>query len=185
MNNTHKQERGSTLVELLISMSLFVILVSVAMGGFIQTLSNQRLVLKLMASTDNMSLTLEQIMREVRVSTEFEPESGQSSVVQFKRFEETFGGSAEFLIAYEYDENQGAIFRTKTRLDAGGSPIPGQEVRERITANDVEVTNFSVIAFRSAPGAPVRLTILVGISATDKGRTVTNNIQTTVSSRLF
>ncbi len=183
MNNIYKQERGSTLVELLISMSIFTVLITVAVGGFIQALSNQRLVLKLMASTDNMSLTLEQIMREVRVSTEFEPETGQSSTVQFRRVEETFGGNAEFLIVYEYDENQSAIIRTKTRLE-GGSPTSDQ-VRERITATDVEVTDFSVIASRSAPGGPVRLTILVGVSATDKERTVTNNIQTTVSSRLF
>ena len=176
-----KKEGGTTLVELLVSLAIFAIFVSVAVGGFVQALSNQRLVLALMESTDNMSFVLEQIMREMRVSTDFEQADENS--IQFVRVESAPGGSdAEYLIQYQYNAGDRSILRTKTLLVDGSPTVDVQEAR--ITAENVEVTEFRVIQQQTPPG-PERFTIVVGVSASDRGRTVTNSIQTTVSSRLF
>jgi type II secretory pathway component PulJ len=177
----YKKEEGTTLVELLVSLAIFTIFVSVAVGGFVQALSNQRLVLALMESTDNMSFVLEQIMREMRVSTDFEQADENS--IQFVRVESVpGGGDAEYLIQYQYDSGNRSIVRIKTLLLDGSPTVDVQEAN--ITAENVEVTDFRVIQQRTPPG-PERFTITVGVSASDRGRTVTNSIQTTVSSRLF
>ena len=63
--------KGFTIVELLIAMSIFIILTSITAGGFINVLRNQRIVVALMAANDNMGLTIEQIAREIRTGYNF------------------------------------------------------------------------------------------------------------------
>ena len=176
--------KGVTMIELLVAMSIFAIFVTVAIGGFVQALANQRLVLRLMSATDNMSLTLEQIMREARVSTDFAPSSGTSNTLQFRRVETgPTGNDEEYLIEYRYDSINKSITRTKTRL-VNGSPT-NDVTQAKFNSDDVEVTDFRVIGQQITPAGPVRITLLVGVSVTDKARTITNHIQTTVSTRLF
>jgi hypothetical protein len=120
-------------------------------------------------------------MREMRVSTDFEQADENS--IQFVRVESVpGGGDAEYLIQYQYDSGNRSIVRIKTLLLDGSPTVDVQEAN--ITAENVEVTDFRVIQQRTPPG-PERFTITVGVSASDRGRTVTNSIQTTVSSRLF
>jgi prepilin-type N-terminal cleavage/methylation domain-containing protein len=57
---------GFTLVELLIAVGLFVIIISIAVGGFINALRTQREVSSLIATQSNVSLALEQMTREIR-----------------------------------------------------------------------------------------------------------------------
>jgi len=179
----YSDNKGVTMIELLVAMSIFAIFVTVAIGGFVQALSNQRLVLRLMAATDNMSLTLEQIMREARVSNVYEPIPGKSHTLKLIRVESGIGGDEEYLIEYSYDSISKSIMRTKTRLVHGS---PTNDVTEKkFNANNVDITDFSVIDQQIVPAGPVRITLLVGVSVTDKSRTITNHIQTTVSTRLF
>src|SRR3989344_7521979 len=64
-------DKGFTLVELLVAMGLFVIVVAIASGAFIQSLRTQRAATELMAINDNLSQTIELIAREVRVGKSF------------------------------------------------------------------------------------------------------------------
>lgn len=174
--NVNKKEEGSTLIELLIALSIFAIFVVVAIGGFIQSLSNQRLVLKLMSATDNMSLTVEQMMREMRVGTNF---FSVGNAVQFERPDQEDGVAVQKLVVYTWDQDAQAIRRTVSNLDGS------DQISEIVTAENVEVSHFNVDSLRENDPGPYRTTLSLGVSATDKGRTITNYIQTTISSRVF
>ena len=71
VSNRHKKSAGFTLVELIIAFSIFSILIAVAAGSFVRSLRMQRTALDLMAVNDNMALTLEQMMREMRTGYNF------------------------------------------------------------------------------------------------------------------
>jgi prepilin-type N-terminal cleavage/methylation domain-containing protein len=60
------KKSGFTLVELLITIALFTIIVSIAVGGFTNALKTQRQVSSLIATQSNVSLALEQMTREIR-----------------------------------------------------------------------------------------------------------------------
>src|SRR3972149_3143400 len=72
--------RGFTLMELMIAPSLFVILIAIASGAFINALRTQRIITDLSESMNNVSLAIEQIAREVRVGFGF---SGSGDTLNF------------------------------------------------------------------------------------------------------
>jgi prepilin-type N-terminal cleavage/methylation domain-containing protein len=176
-------DSGSTLVELLMALSIFAIFISVAIGGFIQSLANQRVVLKLSAATDNLSLTLEQIMREMRTGTNFLTGDG-GKTIQFDRYDSEGGVAVRRTVTYSlapapWDPTRKALMRTLS--DAGGSG----GVPEAITADNVDVSYFGVSALAQHNPGPCRIALTFGVTAVDKGISVTNYIQTSVSSRAF
>lgn len=63
--------RGFTLIELMVAFGIFSILLTVASGSFVRSLRIQRVSLQLMAVNDNMAITLEQMMREMRTGYNF------------------------------------------------------------------------------------------------------------------
>ena len=82
------------------AMSIFVILISIAAGGFVNILRNQRLVIALMVVNDNMSLSMEQMAREIRTGYNFSKISNQ---------EFQFVNSHNQIVSYRL--NEGAIER--------------------------------------------------------------------------
>ena len=187
INLNYKKRNGSTMIELLVAMSIFAIFVAIAIGGFIQSLSSQRLILKLMSATDGMTFPLEQISREVRVGSDFQS-SGPNNFVNnfyFNRVEGSGveGEDQEYQIMYSYDSASHSIVRKKTLL-INGSPS-GTSYEEKITPDNIQVDDFRVRVYQLIPSGPYRIVVLIAVSAVDKGVTITNHIQTTLSSRLF
>ncbi|MST04418.1 MAG: prepilin-type N-terminal cleavage/methylation domain-containing protein [Candidatus Pacebacteria bacterium] len=66
-----KINAGFTVVELLVSMAIFVILVGIVSGIFVNSLRIQKAVISLMATNDNSSLVLESIARDIRTGSNF------------------------------------------------------------------------------------------------------------------
>ena len=177
-----KGQQGTTLVEFMIALSIFIIFVVVAIGGFIQALTNQRLVLKLTAATDNMSLTLEQIMREIRVANNFLVDNGTQ--LQFDRYIDVNGMSVNKTVTYLWDQDKFAMIRkVRNASDVSGGV---SEVSEQMTADNVDITYFNVLAnLYKKPVGPCRITMVLGVTAVDRCLKITNYIQTTASSRIF
>ncbi len=175
----NKQE-GQSLVEMLIAMSIFVIFIVIAVGGFIQTMTNQRIVLKLSAATDNMSFSLEQMMREIRVGNNFNVyDNGQS--ISFNGYDEN--GNQENII-YSLNSSTGAIDRTFS-IPASIPAINVSPSTAPLTANNVTVSYFNVSKYQPHNPGPALITIVIGVTASDRGVSITNYIQTSVSSRAF
>jgi len=185
--NGKKHQQGSTLVELLIALSIFAIFITIAIGGFLQSLTNQRLVLKLISATDNMSLTIEQIMREMRVGTSFmtltdgirfdRPDSDDLGMTVMRRVTYTKEQSP-------WDSTKFAIKREVQDLDDNGIPS-GPPISDYITSNNVNVAYFNTTAQAEYTPGPCRINMVFGVKAEDKKVSITNYIQTTVSSRIF
>jgi hypothetical protein len=160
-----------------VALSIFAIFITVAIGGFIQALANQRIVLKLSAATDNMSLTLEQMMREMRVGTNFETGT-DDQLIQFDHYDDN--GNLEKL-QYYLDSSKKALIRKLA------TTVPEKTTEKAITADNVEVSYFKATTLAgNLPGSgPCRIGMTFGVTASDRGVSITNYIQTTVSSRVF
>src|SRR3972149_8733487 len=64
-------QKAFTIIELIVAMTVFVVLMSIAAGGFIHLLKSQRVVAGLMEANDSASLSLEQMAREIRTGYNF------------------------------------------------------------------------------------------------------------------
>lgn len=71
LSTQYNPRRGVTLVEFLVAFGIFIILIGIAGGSFVRSVRVQRAALQLMAVNDNMGITIEQMMREVRTGYNF------------------------------------------------------------------------------------------------------------------
>ena len=64
-----KDRSGVTLAEMMVAFGVFGIFISIAMGGFMQSLRNQRVALVLMEANDAGSIIFENIARQLRTAS--------------------------------------------------------------------------------------------------------------------
>jgi len=148
---------GFTMIELLVAMSLFVIVISIASGIFVYSLRTQKALVDLLAINDNASLVIEQMAREIRVGNTF---SGGGAALNF------INALGE---AVTYSLSDGAILR-KT---------------QPITGSNVKVENLQFVLSGEGVGAPqTRVTIILKVgSRSPRLEGFTTDIQTTISPR--
>ena len=161
---------GFTTIELLVAITLFIILITLAAATFFQALKTQNVIVKLVASNDNAAQIIEQMAREIRTGafTTVENPSG-TNVLEFTN------ANGEFVT---YNFNQGKSIIEKT---VNGS------VPKVTTPPGVKVTNLLFILKGTGQGncAPEnKVSTRVTILATFEGpHEIEFNYQTTVSPR--
>jgi len=165
-----KNLKAFTLIELMVAMTLFLVLIGIAVGGFIRALRTQRAIVELMAANDNASLTLEQIAREVRTGFYF---------IKVSDSEFEFTNAYNVTVFYRLNENA---------IERGTQDIFSQRGYKKITADNLKVVDFRInlLGNDSGDGYPPRITI--SLSVTGKSKYLENvsvNVQTTISSRLL
>jgi len=156
-----KHNKGFTVIELLISMSLFLVLVGIATGGFLTALRSQRAITSLIEANDSVSLTMEQMTREIRNSRDFGISDSNSRLT----FINQYGQS----INYFFDGN--AIERN------------GQ----KITADNVNITKFNIVLSGTTYSEvrQPRITIALSVGIKNKYLELSIPIQTTISPRMI
>lgn len=162
--------KGFTIVELLVAISLFVIAVSVAVGGFVRALRTQRQLISLISANSNASLAIEQMAREMRTGSGFQCVNGTLDCTIL-----SFTNANGEKVTYSEDE----LSQTLARTVGNGPPNP-------LTAANVRIVGLGFHIFQSAGNFPPRLTVTLGVGVKDaelQGNIT--NIQTTVSSRSF
>lgn len=155
----NKTKAGFSIVELLVAMSLFLTLVALATGTFIQTLKTQKIITGLSAANDNASQAIEQITREVRTGFGFSEST--KSVLKFTNYKNE---SVSFKLM------NGSITRCV------GECLDDVNFRG-ITAPEVKVERLEFIV----SGKPTRVTIVLSIAGS---KDIKVNLQTSVSSRI-
>jgi len=152
-------KKGFTLIELMVAVGLFLIVVGIASAVFVQSLRTQRQVVALMTANDNASLTLEQIIREIRTGLSFSASGSRLDFVNVR-------GEA-----VSYQLNNGAVERN-------GRPL---------TASSVKVNYLVFFLQGEVPGdgRSTRVTINLGVSSRGKLEEFLTRLQTTVSSRVL
>lgn len=160
----NQKQRGFTLVELLVAMSLFVIITSIATGNFIRSLRAQRAATGMIAINDNASLTLEQMAREIRTGGNFTT-TGDSQL----NFTNAFGETVIYKL-----ENE-AIKRV-----VGGAPAAPLTAKNVI----IKELKFNLMGHVAGDEMPPRITISISVGSDYHDlKNVVTNIQTTVSAR--
>ena len=175
----NSQRRGFTLVELLVALSVFSIIISIAVGGFVRALRTQRQTIGLLASNSNASLTIEQMAREIRTGLRFRCGTGNplcSGVPTVLTFD-TVGGNTIW-----YCLNGAVINRYVGTLGdcmTDGTPITAVNV-------NVKQLSFRVFFNQRYPADlyPARIVISMTVSPLEQGvQGAELNFQTTVSAR--
>lgn len=70
-HNRRTSRSGVTLIEFVVAFGIFSILITIVSGSFVRAMRIQRTTLQLMSVNDNMGITLEQMMREMRTGYHF------------------------------------------------------------------------------------------------------------------
>lgn len=177
MNNRRKwfmfrvscsRNSGFTLIELVVSAGLFLILVGLAAGTFVNTLRAQRAVVGLTEDMNNAAFVIEQIAREVRVGFDFE--SAASDTLTFTNAD---GDDVSYgLIAVDGTTGIGRCVGTGC---GNYDPLTSPGV-------EIERLEFVLRGAERGDGFPPRVTILVTVRGEKDIRV---NLQTTISSRIL
>lgn len=165
-----KLRAGFTVVELIIAMGLFVVLISIVSGSFINALRTQRRIVALVAANDNANIVLEQMAREIRTGSDFD-----------LRFDLRSDGDLIFTnykderITYHLALNEG--------IERGVGNI-GSETFKKITADNVGVKSLHFTLCDPLDCPTPRITLSVGVSPREASlQDVVLNMQTTISAR--
>jgi prepilin-type N-terminal cleavage/methylation domain-containing protein len=175
-----KNNKGFTMVELLVAIASFVIIISIAVGGFSGALRSQRQSIALLNANYNSSLVLEQMAREIRTGMNFCDQNPPCSPPL---------GGGQVLANQLYFTNaygQNVVYRVNN--SGIEKSIDGGTSFKKITADDVSVEylNFILSGHGLSDGKQTRITILIGIKSKESsvsGSVV--NLQTTVSPRVL
>ena len=180
---------GFTIVELVISTGLFVILMTMAVGSFIQAIRTQKVLVSLMAVNDNTGLNLEQMTREIRTGYNFSKIS--NSELQFVNADNI---SVRYRLNNHALEKGTGLFAwdpsnpNPTACSGGILDSNGGFCYQKITADNTSVKNFNIeiLGNNAGDGYPPRITLDLSITSTEpdvKKLNISTNIQTTISAR--
>lgn len=177
-----KSTSGFSLVELLVAMSVFVVVISIVVGVFIQGLRSQRIVNNLIMINSNASLILEQMAREIRAGKDFELNLSSPGLCSGENQSDSISFLRKKPLATEYAPVKYALgtLREIVRYENGASStltsIPDVQIKNLCFFMDHDQVN--------PDPSPWRITISMRVGTLNSelvNRDV--NIQTTVTSR--
>ncbi|MEK7608822.1 MAG: prepilin-type N-terminal cleavage/methylation domain-containing protein [Patescibacteria group bacterium] len=163
---------GFTFIELLVAIALFSIVVSIAVGGFVQALRTQRRIIELVSANSNASLAIEQMAREIRTGTGFSCVGAMSVCDE---------------LSFTNADNQVVVYRRGNSAPSSGGVLErGIEGSfASMTAPTIDILYLS-FALLGSSSYPERITVSLGVSVKTPGiEGGSTNIQTTISARQF
>ncbi len=152
-------KKGFTIIELMVSMSMFLVLIGVATGTFLETLRTQKIITELSAANNNATQAVEQIGREIRTGYSFE-QSTTPDILKFVNYKNE-------IVTYKLDNNSIVKSNDGNTWNA-------------ITAPEVKVKRFNVYVVTGA-NTMSRVTIVMSIAGP---KNIDVNLQTTISTRV-
>ena len=189
-----KFHQGFTLIEMMVALSLFTIVVTIAVGAFLSLIGSSKGVQSEQSVMATLTFVLDSMTREIRTGTEYYCSnsnfSNQESLTKGKNCSATEKGGISFIeagsslstsilekrIAYYFDSASGEIRR---RI---GSGSPQSIVSKGITINKAEFFVTGTERFSENDTDTVQPTVTIILEAQDElGATTT--LQTTVTQR--
>lgn len=171
MNIKNTIRRGFTLIEVMVSVSVFTIVVTVGTGALLTLSSTYKKVQAEKDSVESLEFVLESISREIKIGTNYSCDesgsincpSGDSEI-----FFDSFGGRGRF----GYYLSGGAIYR-----DAAGITQP------MTSPNQVTINSLSFAVTGVGTGDSIQPFVLINVGGTLLVNNTTFDIQTSVSQR--
>ena len=174
MRKANHNNQGFTLMELLVAMTVFLVVIGLSSGIFLQHLRSQRTIVHMSENMNNVTLTLEQIAREVRTGFDF-PQN--TSTYDFLKFRDGNGDYVSYTLIG--GENQvGSIGRCED-FQSAGCQLEGDF--ESLTSGNVDIESL-VFFVQNDEGRPPLVTIAAEVLI---DRNATLILQTSVSSRIL
>ncbi len=171
----HRIESGFTLIELMVATSVFLILVTLSTGVFIQTLRTQRTLSAVTAANESASQALEQIARETRTGYNFGLSLSDTLIF-------TSSQANNQTVGYKKIGNSIGRCLTVCVTDSDFKAITPSNVM-------IEKLNFFYHGVNPADNAPPRVTIVMTVGSVNDpslvgtGSDIQTNLQTTLSAR--
>lgn len=192
-------KKGFTLIEMLVTVTLFAIIITIAVGSFTNAERTERQVSSLISAQSNVSLALEQMSREIRTGYLFCHDPG--SATYSSRCDDAANATLPTCVV-ENPASSTPVWECPSLdfYDAGGNEVnyswDGSALTESInggapqavTGNTVSVRSLQFILSGQTEGDhwPPRITVSLGIAASSTDPAVMNdvfNLETTVSAR--
>jgi len=192
-NNPHAQ-KGFTLIEMLITVGLFAIIVTIAMGSFTNAIRTQRQIASLLSAESNVSIALEQMTRAMRTGYLFchdvginTPSSSCNDVYNTALPTCQINNGAWTCPAVNFYDAVGQPTRYFLQNGALMESVNGLPALS-VTGSNVSVKylRFRMIGQTEGDYWPPRITIAIGLTPSSTDPAVSSNVfnlETTVSSR--
>lgn len=154
---------GLTMPEMLVSISLFVVVITATSAAFLSSLKTQKQIIALLNAGDTASYALEVMARDIRMGKTF------------------FSPVAESL-TFLNSKNQAIVYRLNN--DAVEKSVGGESFQP-LTSSNIKVLdlNFLVDGEKRYDDEQARITIILKISTSYGSQEFITNLQTTVSPR--
>jgi prepilin-type N-terminal cleavage/methylation domain-containing protein len=180
MNRLHKKikQRGFTLIEIMVSLSVFIIIMTVSLGSILSILEANDKAQTKKTAMDNLNFALESMSRTVRFGTNYY--CGTTSTNPPPALDCPSGGSSFSIRSADgalivYSLSGGRIMKT-----VSGTMSP-------VTSSEITINRLTFYVFNSAPpsdlGQPRVLLILSGTVGNKTSTQSTFNLQTLMSQR--
>ncbi len=191
--STHQKfHHGFTLIEMMVALSLFTIVVTIAVGAFLSLIGSSKGVQSEQSVMATLTFVLDSMTREIRTGTEYYCSnsnfSNQESLTKGKNCIATEKGGVSFIeagsslsttdtrIAYYYDSATQSIFR---RI---GNNAPESIVSDGITITNAEFFVTGTERFSDTDTDTIQPTVTIILEAEDE-LGATTVLQTTVTQR--
>ncbi|MEX0672821.1 MAG: prepilin-type N-terminal cleavage/methylation domain-containing protein [Candidatus Paceibacterota bacterium] len=191
-----KSNEGFTLVELLVALALFLVVMTIALGGLITMLDMNRKVHSLQVVMNGFNYTLESMTRDIRFGEKYTCDSEEYNIdgspcpggdstmsVRFIELDGTWKN-----IAYRLQNSR--IERCNEEVSQGDESAPGGVCMDEwvpISSQLIEISSlyFFVTGAATSPMTQPRVTMVINGVATVEGESTDFTLQTTVSQREF
>ncbi len=156
-----QKSQGFTMVEMLVSTTIFLIVLTITTSLFLVNVRTQRYLLASVNASENISYAIEVMGREIRTGKNFSS-SGNSLIFYNEKNEK---------VTYSLIND-----RIKREVSGGQS--------EFLTSEDIEVMDLSfIVSGEGADNLQTRVTILLKVSTRAGNQQLITNLETTLSSR--
>jgi len=190
MKHFENNNKGFTLVETMVALALFTTIIAIAIGGFVNALHAQRQVALLLATQSNVSLSLEQMARDIRTGYLFCHDASGAATCGLTPPDSCSGGGASPLICNDLDYFSATGDNVEYRLRNGSLEKGIGGNFQSVTGDNVNVKYLTFIMQGTTEGDHwnPRITVAIGVapSTTDAGISAdVLNLQTSISARLI
>ena len=183
MNKKTSKIRGFTLIELMVSISIFSIIMLVGMGSILQVFGINEKSQTLRAVMDNLNFTLEDMTRSIRFGSSYHCGSGDPAFPQ-----DCLSGATMLTVK----ASDGSTIQYKRVVTGGIGTIVrlvGAGADEALTSPDVDITALTFFVLGATVVGDIyqpRVVMVVSGLAGKKNATKTAfTLETTVSQRMF
>ncbi len=185
LSPTHARGRGFTLIEMMVSVSIFTMVMLVSTGALLSMVDSSRKAQAQQTAFSNMDFVLESMSRSIRVGTYYH--CGEDADFQI---EKDCSINPESVFAFEAP---GGIESTDAdqiiyRLEGGAITREDVDGKYPITSDDVTITNLTFRVNGSTPAAnqqPIVQIVVSGFAGNTEKSKVSFSFQTSVTQRLF